>query len=294
MSAQKTYDQLKEFWRSAYSSLSDSPQDIELTLTQWISNIFTTDGLELNSSFRTLFSAKPPEPYFGKWVTDDGELAVQGKTIVALINPGDGITFRHCEDPDISLVGRPHWRLLKEYYTTGAVTHDGAPHHLLYSRKLLNPTFNYRSGTRHFAWGWWNGQWKNMLHAISEDDEDEAFLTLELIAYSSPNANGLNSEVVNKLTSSRLVVQLICDLMQQETAKPKRIILVNKKSIWEPIFQQKGFRFMALGPLNRGGKPKAYQVFSNEKTTPVPVILLHQAQKMKFPTVESGANDIFV
>lgn len=291
--AQNTFEKLSEFWRNAYSTLDVKNGDVESVLKEWIPRILSDDGLSLNSPIRKLFSFKPPEPFFGNWMTDDGNFLVEGKTVVALINPGDGITYSQCADSNISLVGRPHWQLLKEYYTTGAISHNGKLHRLLYTRKLRNPTYNYRAGTRHFAWGWWSSQWENMLRAIGETDEDEAFLTLELFAYSSLNANDLNSNTVNALLSSQLTVRLIVDLIQDESARPKRIILVNKRSIWEPLLQQHGFKFVPMKPQNNRGNPKAYRLCFNGQPTQVPVILLQQAQKMKFPTPDNGAREIF-
>ncbi len=132
-----------------------------------------------------------------------------------------------------------------------------------------------------------------MLRAIDERDEDEAFLTVELFAYSSLNANELNSDTVNALLSSQLTVRLIVDLIQDESARPKRIILVNKRSIWEPLLQRHGFNFVPMKPRNNRGNPKAYRLYFNKQPTRVPVILLHQAQKMKFPTPDNGAREIF-
>jgi hypothetical protein len=183
--------------------------------------------------------------------------------------------------------------LLKEFYTTGAIRHDGKSHRLLYTRKLRNPAYNYRAGTKHFAWGWWSSQWENMLRAIGETDEDDSFLTLELFAYSSPNANDLNSNIVDALLSSRLIVRLIVDLIQDESARPRRIILVNKRSIWEPLLGQYGFNFIPMKPQNSRGNPKAYRIHFKGRPTQVPVILLQQAQKMKFPTPDNGAREIF-
>jgi hypothetical protein len=272
MTAQNTFEQLSEFWRSAYSTLNTETEDVESTLINWIPRVLTDDGLSLNSPIRKLFSFKPPEPFFGNWMTDDGKFLVEGKTVVALINPGDGITYSQCADPDISLVGRAHWQLLKEFYTTGAIRHNGKLHRLLYTRKLRNSAYNYRAGTRHFAWGWWSSQWENMLRAIGETDEDDSFLTLELFAYSSLNANDLNSNTVDALLSSRLTVRLIVDLIQDESARPKRIVLVNKRSIWEPLLQQHGFKLIPLKPRNSRGNPKAYHVYFNRQPTQVPVI----------------------
>jgi hypothetical protein len=287
------HKELSEFWRNAYSKLDTKAEDVESTLKNWIPKILNDDGLSLSSSIRKLFSFKPPEPFFGYWVTDDGKLSVEGKTVVALINPGDGITYSQCADPNISLVGRSHWQLLKEFYTTGAIRHNEELYRLLYTRKLRNPSYNYRAGTRHFAWGWWSSQWENMLRAIGETDEDDSFLTLELFAYSSLNANDLNSDTVDALLSSRLTTRLIVDLIQDESARPHRIILVNKRSIWEPLLGQYGFSFIPLKPQNSQGNPKAYRLYFNGQLTQVPVILLQQAQKMKFPTPDNGAREIF-
>lgn len=291
--AQNIFQELCEFWHTAYSTLDTEAVDVESTLKNWVTRILTADGLSLDSPIRSLFSFKPPEPFFGQWSTDNGDLLVGGKTIVALINPGDGITYPQCADPDISLVGRPHWQLLKEFYTTGVVNHQGESHRLLYTRKLRNPTYNYRLGKRQFAWGWWSSQWENMLRAIGETDEDDSFLTLELFAYSSPNASNLNSSTVDALRSSRLVVRLIADLIQDESARPKRIVLVNKRSIWEPLLRQQGYKLVPMKPQNSNGKPKAYRAYFNEQPTQVPVILLEQAQKMKFPKPDNGAREIF-
>jgi len=291
--AQNSFEELCEFWRTAYSTLDTEAADIESTLKNWVTRILTDDGSSLESPIRSLFSFKPPEPFFGHWRADNGNLLVGKKTIVALINPGDGITYAQCADPDISLVGRPHWQLLKEFYTTGAVSHGGELHRLLYTRKLQNLAYNYRSGTRRqFAWGWWGSQWKNMLRAIGETDEDNSFLTLELFAYSSPNANNLNSAIVNALHSSRLAARLIVDLIQDESARPQRIVLVNKRSIWEPLLQQHGYKLEPLKLQNSKGNPKTYRAFFDGQPTQVPVILL-QSRNMKFPKPDTGAREIF-
>jgi len=183
--------------------------------------------------------------------------------------------------------------LLKEFYTTGAISHGGKLHRLLYTRKLRNLAYNYRSGSRQFAWGWWGSQWENMLRAIDESDEDESFLTLELFAYSSPNANSLNSNTVDALHSSQLAARLIMALIQDESARPRRIVLVNKRSIWEPLLRGYGYQLIPLKPQNSKGNPKAYRAYFNEQPTQVPVILLEQAQKMKFPKPDNGAREIF-
>ncbi len=151
--ARDTFEKLREFWRHSYSALNVKNGDVESALREWIPRILTDDGLSLDSPIRRLFSFKPPEPFFGNWITNNGDLFVESKSVVVLINPGDGITYSQCADPDISLVGRPHWQLLKEYYTTGAIRHDGKLHRLLYTRKLRNPAYNYLAGTRYFAWG---------------------------------------------------------------------------------------------------------------------------------------------
>jgi|GEM_PF-6194514 len=293
MAVRSTFEELREFWRCAYSALNIETADVEPILTNWVSNVLTDDGVSIDSHIRKRFSFKPPEPFFGHWVSDDGNLSVANKTIVALINPGDGITYKQCADPAISLAGRPHWQLLKEFYTTGAVTHGQTLHRLPYTRKLRNPEYNYRSGTKQFAWGWWCGQWENMLRAIGETDEDNSFLTLELFAYSSPNANNLDSDTVEALRSSRLAARLIVDLIQDESAQPRRIVLVNKLAIWEPLLQRHGYEFLPLPPRNHKGIPKAYRAYFNDRPTQVPVILLHQAQQMKFPTLDNGAREIF-
>ncbi len=293
MSAQSTFQELRDFWCYAYWALNIETADVEPILKSWVSSVLTKDGVGIDSPIRDLFSFKPPEPFFGHWVTDDGSLSVENKTIVALINPGDGITYTQCADPDISLACRPHWQLLKEFYTTGAVTHEQTLHRLLYTRKLLNPKYNYRSGTKQFAWGWWRSQWENMLRAIGETDEDNTLLTLELFAYSSPNANDLNSNIVEALHSSQLAARLIVDLIQDKLARPRRIILVNKLAIWQPLLRHHGYEFMPLAPQSRKGTPKAYRAYFNGQPTQVPVILLHQAQQMKFPTPDNGAREIF-
>src|SRR5438270_706638 len=134
MRAQATFQELRDFWRDAYSRLNIETADVESVLKSWVTDVLTDDGLAIDSPIRNLFSFKPPEPYFGRWIADDGRLLVEGKTVVALINPGDGITYAQCADPNISLAGRPHWQLLKEFYTTGAVIHERTPHYLLYTR----------------------------------------------------------------------------------------------------------------------------------------------------------------
>lgn len=292
MKAQDTFTELQEFWCKAYSTLDVRNSDVKSTLENWVSKVLTADGL--SSESRKLFSCKLPEPFFGHWMAENGNLLVDGKTIVVLINPGDGIDYHQCADPDISIVGRPHWQLLKEFYTTGAINHLGKDYHLLYTRKLQNPTYDYCFENKDFAWGWWKSHWENMLRAINETDEDDSFLTLELFAYSSRDAKLLDINVVNALYSSRLATQLIINLIQDESAQPKRIILVGKREkIWQPIFQEQDYKFFPMKPKNKGGKPRAYQICFNDKSIQVPVILLEQAQKMWFPTPDSGAQEIF-
>ncbi|WP_129346580.1 hypothetical protein [Sorangium cellulosum] len=119
-----TFEELRSFWREAYASLNPQPhQQLQPALEQWASSVLTADGAPPGSPIRSLFSLKPPEPFFGKWRTDERRFGVDGKTIVVLINPGDGIGFAHCATPEISMVGRPHWALLKEFYTTGSIVH---------------------------------------------------------------------------------------------------------------------------------------------------------------------------
>jgi len=96
LQAQNIYEELCEFWRIAYSTLDTEAADVESTLENWVTRILTDDGLSLESPVRGLFSFKPPEPFFGHWSADNGSLLVGGKTIVALINPGDGITYEQC------------------------------------------------------------------------------------------------------------------------------------------------------------------------------------------------------
>lgn len=239
MDATATYEELRSFWQTAYASLDPEPGSrqgarLQAMLEQWASGVLAADGVSATSPIRKLFSLKPPEPFFGSWRCTNGGFSVAGKTIIALINPGDGIGFAHCADPDISLVGRPHWALLKEFYTNGSVYHDGSAHALLYKRDLMNPNYGYRHGTRTFGWGWWSGQWANMLRAMGETrSEEECFLTIELFAYSSPSAGRLSADVLSVLRSSGLVVRLLAELVQQpqETA-PRRIVLVNKRAVW--------------------------------------------------------------
>lgn len=296
MSARSTFAELRKFWRAAYSALDVESGDaagVEAALKEWVSKVLAADSAPPGSPARSLFSYKPPEPYFGRWADEGGGLALEGKTVVALINPGDGITYAQCANPDISLARRPHWQLLKEFYTTGAVACGGALHHLPYTRKLLNPDYDYRSGTKLFGWGWWRGQWENMLRSLGEEDEEEAFVTIELFAYSSPNANLLTSETVESLCSSRMAARLIADLIEDKEAQPRRIVLVNKLAIWGPLLGRRGYEFAPVGPRNRRGAPKAYRAHAGGRPTRVPVVLLHQAQQMKFPTVQGGAGAIF-
>ncbi len=293
MNAQDTFLELQEFWRKAYSLLDVKNPDIKSTLEKWVSEVLIADGLSPESSVYDLFSFKPPEPFFGGWTADSGDLSVSGKTIVALINPGDGITYNQCADSKISVVGRSHLQLLKEFYTTGSIKYSGKFYRLIYSRKLRNPEYNYRSGTKQFAWGWWSGQWENMLRAINETDEDDSFLTLELFAYSSEKATKLNSNIVDKLHSSQLVIRLIANLIQDESARPKRIVLVNKRKIWEPWLHEYGYKLVPMKQKNKADEPKAFRVYFNEQPTEVPVILLEKAQKMKFPKPDNGAREIF-
>ena len=70
-----------------------------------------------------------------------------------------------------------------------------------------------------------------MLQAIGETDKDASFLTLELFAYSKPNADNLDIGIVKSLHSTQLATQLIMDLILDKTARPRRIVLVNKKGI---------------------------------------------------------------
>lgn len=230
MNAQDTFLELQEFWRKAYSTLDIKNSDVQATLENWVSKVLTADGLDLQSSIRELFSSKPPEPFYGKWIDENGKLSVNNKTIVVLINPGDRISYAQCNDSEISLSGRTHWQFLKEFYTKGAVTFEGNSYHLPYTRKLFNQSYNYNSESGgKFAHGWWKSQWGNMLRAINETDEDETFLTLELFAYSSPKESPLSIKTVDALYSSRLVIQLIMNIIQSETTQPKKIILVGMR-----------------------------------------------------------------
>ena len=90
MSAQSTFEELREFWRAAYAKLDvESGELIEPTLKSWVSRLLDDEGLPRDSPVRELFSSKPPEPYFGRWVDDQGRLSLAGKTVIVLINPGD-------------------------------------------------------------------------------------------------------------------------------------------------------------------------------------------------------------
>jgi len=281
-----TFEELRFFWESAYSSLTPDPRsDLQTTLKRWASDVLAVDGIPLTSPFRDHFSLKPMEPFFGSWRSVRGGLSLAGKTVVTLINPGDGIDFQHCASPNISLVGRPYWALLKEFYTTGAVLHNGASHTLLYKRDLMNPSYNYRNGTRKFGWGWWTVQWANMLHAIGETrDEEDCFLTLELFAYSSLTAGRLSTDVLSALTSSRLVVRLLAELICQSSGSaPRCVVLVNKLSVWQSVLKDYRIEFEALSPCNRAGEPIAFRGRLRGRPTPTPLILLNRAQGMKFP-----------
>lgn len=302
MTAHDTFSELRNFWHDAYLLLHvpfapkghPSASVVEGALRAWVDDVLTRDGVCRASPLRTVFSAKPPEPFFGRWLDEDGQLDVRGKTVVALINPGNGITFEQSSDPDISIVGRPHWHMLKEFYTTGAVLHGGVRHALPYKRDLANPTYSYRAGTKHFGWGWWRGQWRNMLAAIGDArTEEDAFVTLELFAYSSTTANELSSDTVTSLKSSQLAAQLISDLLEIRDNAPGRIVLVNKRAIWEPLLASRGTILREMSPRNRAGLPKAYRAYHGSQPTTVPLVVLHQAQKMKFPCPGADAARIF-
>ena len=188
-------------------------------------------------------------------------------------------------DPHISVVGRPHWSLLKEFYTTNALVRAGSRHRLLYKRALRNPSYTYVASGRRFAWGWWSTQWTNMLRATNDTrDEEDAFVTLELFAYSSPSANRLSVGTVSDVRSSRLVPQLLAQIARYPPrSPPRRIVLVNKRSIWEPLLQQFGITFVELAPRNRAGIVKAFRGQAAGRPTEVPLIFLNGAQGMKFP-----------
>ncbi len=76
MAAWSTFEELRDFWRSAYSALNIETGDVESTLKNWVSSVLTNDGVDTDSPIRSLFSFKPPEPFFGHWVADDGSLSV--------------------------------------------------------------------------------------------------------------------------------------------------------------------------------------------------------------------------
>jgi hypothetical protein len=101
--AQNTFEELREFWRAAYSKLPDEIVDLEPTFKSWVEKILTDDGLTISSPIRQLFSAKPPEPFFGNWIEESCKLSVKNKTIVVLTNPGDGINFSQWESESIRL-----------------------------------------------------------------------------------------------------------------------------------------------------------------------------------------------
>lgn len=44
---------------------------------------------------------------------------------------------------------------------------------------------------------------------------------------------------------------------------------------------------------DKGGKPRAYQIYFNDKPIKIPVILLEKAQRMRFPKPDNGAREIF-
>jgi len=74
MDAQNTFLELQEFWRESYSKLNTDNHSVELTLKNWLTKVLTNDGLDLRSPIRHLFSYKPPEPFFGKWIDENGKL----------------------------------------------------------------------------------------------------------------------------------------------------------------------------------------------------------------------------
>lgn len=294
MTVLKTFMALRDFWRDAYMRLDiTSPSDAESVLKDWVSSVLTNDGLALDSPLRRIFSAKPPEPFFGKWIDAGGNLALHGKTVVVLINPGDGISYEQCVDKRISNVGRAHWELLKEFYTTGVIAGRTKAHHLFYSRALRNTDYDYTVNGRAFAWGWWVSQWDNMLRAVGGNDEGEVFVTLELIAYSTKTANELTLETVKALQSSHLVCSLIIDLLSMVDGSPRQIVLVNKRDIWRDILSAHGYHLVAYPLVDSRGNPRAYRLHGSQGPTSVPLVVLSGAQGMKFPTPYSGAPLVF-
>lgn len=134
-----------------------------------------------------------------------------------------------------------------------------------------------------------------MLRSLGETrSEEECFLTIELFAYSSPNAGRLSADVVSALRSSRLVIRLLAELVRNpSTAAPRRIVLVNKRTVWERVFAQHGITFDALAPQDRAGNPRAFRGRLEGRATDVPLIILNGAQGMKFPSHADTARMTF-
>jgi hypothetical protein len=132
-----------------------------------------------------------------------------------------------------------------------------------------------------------------MLRAVGGDNEEETFVTLELIAYSTKTARELTTPVVKELRSSRLVCSLIIDLLSKVPGSPDQIVLVNKQEVWRDIFAPYGLCLVPSGPVNKRGMPRAYRLHDAQGATPVPLIILNGAQGMKFPRPSDETSLLF-
>jgi len=299
MQAQATFDELRTFWRNAYEQLvvPDASTPFGSVLETWCGSVLARDSGG-SKTVEALFSRKAPEPFFGRWANPAGQLCLQDKTVVVLINPGNGIDIEHYTDPKISTIGRPFWSILKEFYTTGAVSHGDTNHWLPYKPGLRNQDFDYRVDGKFFAWGWWEAQWQNMLTAIGQDpgqDPEATFVTLELFAYSSSTANKLNAHAVEGLHSSRLASRFIVELLRSSENRPRGVILVNKTDIWRELLKANEFDLVESPVLDQAGRPRAHFIHdcSSGRPTDVPAVVLSSAQQMKFPRSGNGAEEIF-
>jgi hypothetical protein len=292
--AEASFNELQAFWKDVYADLEPG-QDLTKALNAWVPTLIERDS-QGNAQLQRQFSAKLPEPYFGRWVDDAGRLCLRRKTVVVLINPGNGMPVHEYDNSGLSLLGVPVWRVWKEFYTRGRIEQGGASHWLPYKRSL-SCTKRSSNGARRYAWGWWAGQWENMMRALgqcTEDDEEESFVTLELFAYSSSSAKGLSVDAARTLRSTDLVTKLIVSLLNSPPEhQPRGIVLVNKVAIWQEVLRHHGFTLAQSPSSGRSRRPRAFVVCRGEQQTAVPAVLLHQAQGMKFPRPGNGAEAIF-
>jgi hypothetical protein len=301
--ARDAFIELRDLWRGAFARLPDADDagDFQQVAAEWRRGVWDREeraDAALQETLSARFSARLPEPFFGQWLTNNGELNARGKTIVGMINPGDGIPYDAYFYSEMSIVGRPFFAMLREFYANGGfLEHAGEPHHLLYKRTLRDESFVPPPGdTKDYAWVWWGSRFANILRALGYDEahsEESELLTFEFFAYQSRTASLLDESLARRLPSTMLVGRLVAELLQLREGRPRAVVLVNKARQWGRLLSEVLERRVDLRPAcphPEHARLQRLEVGGEEGHVPMYVVT---SQGMYFPRRDAGASCLF-